>query len=101
MCTIFPLASSRSEHVVAVEFGHGSFCALTCKPLPLPVPPPPPPPPDAVTVAVCAESADADPDAFDAVTTERTVSPTSPAASVYVDDDAPVIFEQPDEHRCH
>jgi hypothetical protein len=33
----------------------------------------------ATTVPVCAESADADPPAFEAVTTDRTVSPTSPA----------------------
>jgi hypothetical protein len=36
----------------------------------------------AVTTAVAAELADADPPAFVAVTTERTVSPTSPAVSV-------------------
>jgi hypothetical protein len=98
---MFPFASRRSAHVVAVEFGQGSFCALTCRPDPLPVPPPPPPPPDAATVPVCAEFADVEPDELVAVTTERAVSPTSAAANVYVLDVAPEMFEQPDEHRCH
>jgi hypothetical protein len=57
----------------------------------------------AVTVDVCAEAADVEPPSLEPVTTDRTVSPTSAATNVYVDDVAPLIFEHDnsDEHRCH
>jgi hypothetical protein len=57
----------------------------------------------AVIVAVCAELAEVEPPAFVAVTTERTVSPTSAACNVYVVDVAPLMFEQLEEdvQRCH
>ena len=45
-------------------------------------PPPPPPPPEAMIVAVAVEGAEAEPAELAAVTTERTVSPTSLAWSV-------------------
>jgi hypothetical protein len=39
MCTIFPFASSKSAHVLAVEFGHGISRPETRRPLRLPVRP--------------------------------------------------------------
>ena len=48
----------------------------------LPPPPPAPPDPLPVTTAVTADDAEALPQPFLAVTTERTVLPTSPAPSV-------------------
>ena len=51
---------------------------------------------DPLTTAVAALDADPDPPAFDAVTTDRTVCPTSPLTNVYELPVAPPITEQPD-----
>jgi hypothetical protein len=53
-------------------------------------------PPPLVTTAVCADEAGTDgPDAFEAVTCERNVDPTSAATTVYDDPVAPAIFTHP------
>jgi hypothetical protein len=57
-------------------------------------PAPPPPPPEAVIAAVWADEAAVDPPAFVAVTTDRIVWPTSPAANVYELEVAPLITVQ-------
>jgi hypothetical protein len=49
---------------------------------------------DATITPVCAEPAGVDPPALLAVTTARTVRPTSPAFRVYEGAVAPTIFEQ-------
>jgi len=56
------------------------------------------------TSALGADEALAEPEAFDAVTTAKSVEPTSAVAATYDEDVAPTIgaqFAPAESHRCH
>src|SRR6185295_12118152 len=55
----------------------------------------------AVTTAVCADVAEAEPTALVAVTTTRSVRPTSLAFTTYVEEVAPPIGEHVAVQLCH